>query len=169
MTLKAGNYIQVAHLEGPDSSPVSNRPEKASLTAAQAPKGTPLVNSSGYLTRATSAAAANIVGISTEDAHNNSSDGDEDISFVRSHPSVIFKGQVGAAVPTASLNIEDTDMWDTTGLVFDSTSGTWYLDKDEGSAGELCCTIVGFIDPIGTENGMVEFIFNEVGQFLNDT
>jgi hypothetical protein len=60
-------------------------------------------------------------------------------------------------------------MWATTGLVLDTTSGTWYLDKDEGSAGELCCTIVGFIDPIGTENGMVEFIFNEIGQFLNDT
>jgi hypothetical protein len=128
-----------------------------------------LVNSSGYLIAATSAAVSNVVGITLEDAHNNTSDGDTDIGFVPTHPNIIFKGQVGASVPTASPNIEDTDMWDTTGLVFDSTSGTWYLDKDEGTAGDKCCTIVGFIDPIGTENGMVKFVFNEIGQFLNDT
>ncbi len=170
MTLKAGNYLKVSRNLGLGSSPSEDHPEGAGLVVATSPKGTPLVDSSGFLIRATPAAVVDVVGVSLEDPHNNSSAGDTNIAFtpVYNSNNIVFRGQIGGGT-TLDQNLTQTMLWGKFGLGYDTVADIWYVDVDESSSAQKCVTVIGLIDDVGTEGGLVEFVFNELGQLANDT
>ena len=149
----AADWIRSASAVG--AHQMRNAPEKATQTFK---KGAPLVNSSGYVKEATSAAVTDIIGFALHDGGNGSSDGDKTVDYLPVELNPIFMGILGAASQHA---LAETDRFTAYGLA--KTSGYWYVDFDEGTAGQKCVTVVEIVDAIGTSSGWVKFTLNLYG------
>ncbi len=120
-------------------------------------RGAPLVYSSGYLIEATSGAALDIVGFALTEGHNTTA-GAYNVDYVPSELCRVWKGRLCS---TSDHALAQTDLGTAYGLAAESSR--WYVDYDEGTAGQKSVTVVELIDPVGTVNGWVKFVLNLYG------
>ena len=121
----------------------------------------PLIAASGYLTIAGADPVSVIVGVAAEDGHNTSA-GAANVLYVPTLQGVVFEGAVHHASSASLAAIAQTDLFAQWGLAKSSTAHVWYIDKKESSAAKKQIRVVGFKDPVGTANGKVYFVFNQV-------
>lgn len=151
--------IQVARRRGLYATPLYTGPEGASQTFK---KGAPLIYSSGYLIIAASAPIDTgdaIVGFSTEPGHNGSA-GQYDVTYaVAGGPHVTFIGLLIDKVAESHV-LAQTDLGAAYAIDVDA-NGYWYLD--ENNTTNPVARIIKLIDPVGTTNGRVEFVYDLAG------
>jgi hypothetical protein len=125
------------------------------------PRGCPLVYSSGYVAAATSAAVVDVIGVSEVDGGNDAVAGTSVMAYVPIELCPVWRGKLHAV--TGTTEIEQTDLGTAYGLAYDGTAEVWYVDKDEATAGHKSVTVVFLEDAVGTTDGWVHFVFNELG------
>ena len=119
------------------------------------PIGRGASSSAGYLVANGTGSAGTILGVAMEDGHNTSR-GLYTMPYVPALPHILFEGQVHHATSASAAKIQQSDMGSSFGLALTS-AGKSYINKADISAPQI--TIVDFIDPVGTTNGRVKFLF----------
>lgn len=156
MAIVSADYIKPAKMLGKNAHPSMVGLEAASQTFK---RGDILINSGGYLKKASADPVANIVGIAAEDGNNTSAG--TAISFYPAMQGVIFEGVVYHSSAASAVN-KVTDTFVDYGLARSSTANVWMVDKTESSTVKKTVKIVGHKDALSTTNGTVYFIFNKV-------
>lgn len=149
MTIKA---IFPVRGYGVHALPLDEGPEAATQTFV---KGSLVIFTGGYVTVA-GADPVNIVGVALEAGHNDVAAGTSNITYAPAVATQVFEGTVDTSAAFGTGAIAATDL----GLEYGITlnSGVWYVDKNKtGATGR--CRIVRLIDPVGTVNGRVHFVF----------
>jgi hypothetical protein len=174
-------------ITGPGTQPTRRLSEKASQTfqqgtPVQIDTGSGYLQACAAIT---SAATAVIAGISQEPASNLTTSGvaqtqnlvykvpnqpdavvtaigappnDGTCGFYLSVFEQTFNGIMGNSATAADAVLAQTQLYAIFGLTQDATTLFWYVDNNiTTTAGGACVQVVGFIDPIGTLNGRVEF------------
>lgn len=146
--------IQVSRYLGLGDLPVLTGIEAASQAFK---KGAPLKDSSGKLAILGADDVTGLLGIAQHDATGVTND---EVKFVPPLPGVVFCAELNHTT-NGTATIEQTDMYAKYGLSMASTDKRWYVDKEETASGttDEILQIVGFLDPVGTVKGRVEFIF----------
>lgn len=145
--------IQVSRYLGLGDLPVLTGIEAASQTFK---KGAPLKDSSGKVAILGVDDVTGVLGIAQHDA---TEVADSEVKFVPPLPGVVFCAELNHTT-NGTATIAQTDMYAKYGLSLASTDKRWYVDKEETAAGsDEVVQIVGFLDPVGTVKGRVEFVF----------
>ncbi len=152
----AKQSIQVSRLLGLGAAPVLTGVEAASQTFK---KGAPLKNSSGKLAIAAEDDVATLlIGIAEHDAAGVT---DTAVKMVPVLPNVVFCAELSDETD-GLVTLAQTHMWGKYGINV-TTDGKWYVDTDETTVGtNVAAVVVGFRDPVGTVNGIVEFVFKQL-------
>lgn len=127
------------------SVPVLTGPEGATQTFKT---GAPVTASGGYLVEDTTD-PDNIVGVAIDPATGTTGTQRAVAPWI---PSVLFEATLDNS-GASPLTLAQTDLYAQYGLAKDSTTGAYYVDQAETSA--VACTIVEFLDPVGTSQGRV--------------
>jgi len=138
---------------GLTSVPVWAAPESASHSSK---KGCVLTWASGYLDLDAVDGVADIVGISAEPGHNDSSAGTHDLMFHPALPGMKFEGTLEDETNNDHALVI-TNIGAKFALQLDTTNDNWYLDENDGS--NVATLVIGAVDPLATVRARVTFIF----------
>lgn len=156
----ASKTIQPARRQGLNTTPIYHGPEGATQTFK---RGAPLIYSSGYLVIGASAPLDtddSIVGFATHDGRNGATDGLYTATYVPAGgPHLVFIGLLIDKV-AESHTLVATNLGLAYAIDVDS-SGYWYLD--ENNTTKPVARVIELIDPVGTVNGRVAFIYDLAG------
>jgi hypothetical protein len=154
----AKQSIQVSRYLGLKSEPSVHAPEGASQTFK---KGAPVKVSAGQAVVLVESDVTGIIGIAAHDASGVQGD---DVKIVPAMPGVVFQAELSDTTD-GKYTSQAGDLYADFGLQV-TTDGKWFVDNDEAGA-EQVVTVIGFIDPVGTENARVEFVFKNSVTIFN--
>ena len=152
----ATKTIQAARRQGLYATPIYTGPEGGSQTYK---RGAPLIYTSGYLVVAASApidTGDSIVGFANEDGHNGTAGVYTATYVVAGGPHMTFIGLLIDKVAETHTLVQ-TNLGLAYAIDVDS-SGYWYLD--ENNTTNPVARVVKLLDPVGTVNGRVEFVYD---------
>jgi hypothetical protein len=154
----AKQSIMVAKLFGLHASPSLQGIEAASQSWK---KGAPLKASGGKLVIAAETDVTLILGIALGDA---SGVTDKKANLTPALPHVVFQAEL-SDLTDGAYTLLQTDLYGDFGLNV-AGDGKWFVDADEAGA-EQAVTIIGFKDPVGTNNAIVYFVFKNTTTIFN--
>lgn len=124
-------------------------------------KGALLKAAGGKIVIATESDATLLLGIALGDA---SGVTDKKANFCPALPHVVFQGEL-SDLTDGAYTLVQTDLYGDFGLNV-AGDGKWFVDADEAAA-EQVVTIMGFKDPVGTNNAIVYFSFKQSTTIFN--
>jgi hypothetical protein len=116
-------------------------------------KGSPLKNTAGSLVAVVETDVTLIVGIVAADASGVTG---KPVLVYPALPGMIFQAELSDLTDGLYTSLVG-DLWNDFGLNI-TGDGKWFIDADEAAV-EQAVTIIGFKDPVGTNNAIAYFVF----------
>lgn len=146
----AKQSISVARTLGLQSGPIMAGAEAAAQTWK---KGAPLKSASGLLTIIAESDVVQVVGIAAAPASGVTG---KEVLLYPILPGMVFQAELSDLTDGLYTSLI-TDVWADFGINV-TGDGKWFVDADEAGA-EQAVTVIGFKDPVGTNNSICYFIF----------
>ena len=109
-----------------------------------------IATGSGQVAEASTEPTDNIIGVAMKDATGTTN---ATVAYYKAVPGVIFRAHIGTSTSAGDSAAGDRDEL----YPLQLSSNQWFVDKTDNN--NPACRVVGFIDDVGTTNGLVEFEF----------